>query len=165
MLAEACVLWNPIPEPFNRNWQVDVVHLVEAHDAESYQRQAQLSLAIAAYREKAGEREDRAWRLDFGGVVAYRKRSTDHLTHLPIPSPDTQTALWEVSPSSYVLENVGDRLLPPDSRLNYAEAHLHHYVIRAAIHTLYEVLATRWSCEPLPPEWARPFSTDPFPRW
>jgi hypothetical protein len=159
MIVEACLAWKPIPELFTGVWQVDVVHLEEAHTAESLHRKAGVSVAIAAYSEPTAERprENRAWRLDFSGCAAFRRRIINYEGAAPLTRPDAHSAFWEIAPSHFIVE----------SGVQGSVQHLtsHHYVIVAAIHDVYEFVATSWSVEPLPEAWARPFSAEPFPGW
>ena len=159
MIVEACLPWKPIPEQFTGDWQVDVVHLEEAHTAESLRRGASVSVAIAAYSEPTAERprENRAWRLDFTGCWAFRRRTINYEGAAPLTRPDAHSALWEISPSHFIIES--------GAQGAYSHLALHHYVIVAAIHDAYEFVATGWNVEPLPEEWARPFSNEPFPDW
>lgn len=79
----------------------------------------------------------------------------------PLTAPDhyrsTGRAFWEIAPSRYLVES--------GVRSAYPGEEFHHYVIVAAIHTVYEILAQDWRCTPLPQEWAKPFSGGPFPHW
>lgn len=159
--GEQCQAWQPIPPEFSGVWQVDVVHLAEAYDEESRRRNCNLSLAIAAYSDRTDERprRDRAWRLDFTGCQAYRKRVIDYPGAVKLTRPQSQNhgAFWEITSSHYLVESGVQGAYPSSS--------LHHYVIIAAIHDVYEILAAGWHCEPLPAEWAKPFDTSPTPRW
>lgn len=158
-IIEACVPWEPIPERFNTNWTVDVVHLEEAYTSESRSRKANLSIAIAAYSEphEGRQRENGAWRIDFLLFKAYQMRTINYPGSLPLTRPDTTSAFWEITPSRFAEES-GVLGASPGREV-------HHYIIVAAMHTAYEIVAEGWHCEPLPEEWARPFSPDPFPGW
>jgi hypothetical protein len=159
MMVEACLPWNPIKEHFTGNWQVDVVHLEEAITAESLRRKASVSVAIAAYSEPTAERprDNRAWRLDFGGCCAFRRRIDSYPGAAPLTRPDTQSAFWEIAPSHFIVES--------GAQGGYPGVTFHHYVIVAAIFVVYEFVAERWAIEPLPEAWARPFTREPFPGW
>lgn len=157
-VQEVTSLWNPLPERFSGNWQVDVVHVAEDYSVEMRAGE-NLSLAVAAYSEPTGTmpREDVAWRIDFSGCQAYRKRIIGYAGAAALTRPNQVSAFWEIAPSRYVLES--------GVHSAYPSAEIHHYVILAAIHAAYEVLASGWRCTELPREWARPFSGGPFPRW
>ena len=118
-----------------------------------------LSIAIAAYSEptEMEQREDAAWRIDFSSCVAYRMRIINYVGSAPLTCPDNAVAFWEIAPSRHAIES--------GVHSAYSGADVHHYVIVAAIHSAYEILAQGWRCTPLPSEWAKPFSSDPFPRW
>jgi hypothetical protein len=161
MIVEACLPWTPIPEQFGGAWQVDVVHFEEAATAESRRRSAPVSVAIAAYSEPTAERprEDGAWRLDFAHCYAFRRRIIHYTGSAPLTRPDADSAFWEIAPSQFMV----------DSGVQGAHAHFsslfHHYVIVAGIHEVYEFVATGWTVEALPDEWAQPFGSKPFPGW
>jgi hypothetical protein len=159
MNEEACLPWTPLPERFSREWQVDVVHLAEDY-GEHMGEGEDLSIAVAAYSEPTttAAREDAAWRIDFRHCQAYRKRIINYAGADPLTRMDREgTAFWEISPSRYAVES--------GVRAAYPGQEIHHYVIVAAIHTVYEILAEAWRCTPLPNEWAKPFSLGPYPRW
>jgi len=155
---EACLSWVPLPPRFSGTWQVDVVHLEEDYSS-SMHADENLALAVAAYADPTDimPRVDRAWRLDFSGCYAYRKRIIDYTGAAPLTRPDTVIAFWEISPSNFIIES-GVRSAHPS-------VEIHHYVIVAEIHVAYEILARGWRCTALPGEWAKPFSGGPFPRW
>lgn len=161
MIVEACLPWNPVPEQFTGDWQVDVVHLEEAHTAESVRRGASVSVAIAAYSDPTAERprENRAWRLDFVGCCAFRHRTINYEGAAPLtrPGTDAHSAFWEIAPSRFITES--------GAQGSCSHLTFHHYVIVAAIHDVYEFVATGWNVESLPKDWARPFSGEPFPGW
>jgi hypothetical protein len=150
---------DPLPARFSRDWLVDVVHLVEDY-CDPLSPGENLSIAAAAYAEPTATapREDAAWRIDFRACEAYRKRIIHYAGSHPLTRPDQQgTAFWEIAPSRYAVES-GVHSAYPGAAFN-------HYVIVAAIHTVYEILAQEWHCTPLPEEWAKPFSGGPFPHW
>lgn len=161
MIVEACLPWTPIPKEFSGNWQVDVVRLEEGFTTEWVGRSTRVSLAVAAYSEPTPERprEDRAWRLDFASCCAYRRRIIGYDGAAPLTQPESKSsaAFWEISPSRFIVESGVEGA--------YSHATFHHYVIVAAIFDVYEFVATGWKIEPLPDEWAHPFSNKPFPRW
>jgi hypothetical protein len=110
MIEEACLPWAPLPERFSRNWPVDVVHVPEGYTA--VMRPAEtLAIAVAAYAEPTPTRPraDAAWRIDFRGCRAYRKRIIDYVGADPLSSPDsyrsTGLACWEIAPSRYLVES------------------------------------------------------------
>lgn len=160
VIKEACLPWTPLPEPFSHDWAVDVVHLAEGY-SDDLRPFENLSIAVAAYSEPTATtpREDAAWRIDFRRCEAYRKRIIHYTGSSRLTRPDrwTGTAFWEIAPSRYLVESgVGSA---------YSGEEFHHYVIVAALTTVYEILAQDWRCTPLPEEWAKPFSGGPFPRW
>lgn len=160
-VEEACLPWNPLPARFSTSWQVDVVQLVEGYRDNSHPGE-NLSIAIAAYSEptETEPREDAAWRIDFRGCIAYRMRTTHYRGSAPLTYPDPANhaaAFWEITPSRYAFGESGGLAAS-------SGAELHHFVILAAIHTVYEILAQGWRCTPLPSVWAKPFSSGPFPQ-
>lgn len=161
-IKEACLPWTPLPEPFSHNWVVDVVHLAEDYSDQMRPFET-LAIAVAAYSEPTATtpREDAAWRIDVRRCEAYRKRTIHYAGSSPLTCPDryrrTGTAFWEIAPSRYLVQS--------GVRGAYSGEEFHHYVIVAALTTVYEILAQGWRCTPLPKEWAKPFSSGPFPHW
>jgi hypothetical protein len=156
MIEEACLPWTPLPERFSGSWQVDVVRLTEDLGP--------LAIAVAAYAEPTATapREDAAWRIDFRGCEAHRRWIMGNAGAGPLTYPDhyrkTGIGLWEIAPSRYIVES--------GASSDYSgQGWYHHYVIVAAIHTVYEIIARDWRCTPLPREWAKPFTGGPFPSW
>jgi hypothetical protein len=134
------------------------VHVAEDYGA--HMRPGEnLSIAVAAYDEPAATapREDAAWRIDFRECQAYRKRIIFYAGSSPLKRPEQPTAFWEIAPSRYAVQS--------GVRAAYPGQEIHHYVIVAALTSVYEVLAQGWRCTPLPPEWAKAFAGGPFPRW
>jgi hypothetical protein len=160
-IQEACLPWSPIPERFNHEWAVGVVHLAEGYD-ENTRMLENLSVGVAASSEPTASapREFGAWRIDFRRCEAYRKRIVRYQGAEPFhcTTPDAYAAFWEIAPSRYLVEsgvfgaaNMGQEI--------------HHYVIVSGINEVYEIIAEAWRCTPLSQEWAQPFSGGPFPRW
>lgn len=154
---EACLSWEPIPAHFSGDWQVDVTHIDEDY-GEDRQPGENLTIALTAYSEStdAMPREERAWRIDFTGCGAYRKRIISYAGSASLTCPDTASAFWEITGSHYLVES--------GVWAAYVSREFHHYVIVSAIHTVYEVLASGWRCIPLPQEWAKTFH-GPMPKW
>lgn len=154
---EACLPWEPIPVHFSGVWQVDVTHVAEDY-GEDRRPGENLSIALAAYSEPTDTTsgEVGAWRIDFTGCEAYRKRIINYVGSASLARPDRTTAFWEITGSRYLIES--------GVWSAYFTQEFHHYVIVSAIHTAYEVLARGWRCTSLPPEWAKTFN-GPIPPW
>ncbi len=162
---EACVPWEPIPVRFAYDWQVGVTHVAEDY-GEDRPTGENLTIAVAAFVEapKTAPREEGAWRIDFTGCEAYRKRTINYTGSAPLTKPDPTgrlgTAFWEITRSHYFVESgVWNAYYS-----QHFHQRFHHYVIVSAIHTVHEVIARGWRCTPLPQEWAQPF-TYSMPKW
>lgn len=170
---EECVPWNPIPEQFNGNWAVDVQHVEQGLSASSG-RDAAVSVALAAYAVPVGEAQSEvgAWRLDFYGCWAYHHRIVGYHGAAPLTRPNSNAAFWEIAPSRFTVESgvldaygtPGRRFLGNGELSEPINHTFHHYVIMSAIHDVYEFVAERYTCEPLPERYARTFD-GPFPGW
>ncbi len=154
---EACLPWEPIPARFSGDWQLDVTHVAEDY-GEDRQPGDHLTIAVAAYIAPTDTTpgDGGAWRINFTGCEAYRKRIITYVGATPLTRPDTAGAFWEITGSHYLIESgVWSAYFPQE---------FHHYVIVSAIHTVHEVLARGWRCKPLPQEWAKTFN-GPMPKW
>ncbi len=155
-IEEACLPWNPIPEEANKNWQVNVVHIVAPQTRPSMT----LSLVVAAYwgTEPGNDPGRGAWQVTFEGVYALRIRPGDFTGNLPLTRPNEQKATWELFPSRYLEESSA-----PNGNSLYFRERVHHFVIDTGGFTVYDIAAVTWTSEPFPISWAWPFSDFPVP--
>lgn len=163
---EGCLPWEPIPAHVADVAQVNVTHVAEDY-GEGQPTGENLTIAIAAFAEatETAPREEGAWRIDFTGCGAYRKRIINYVGSAPLTRPDLTgvigTAFWEIAGSHYFVES--GVWGAHDSQ--YFHQRFHHYVIVSATHTVHEVIASGWRCTPLPQQWAQPFVSYPMPKW
>ncbi len=158
---EECMPWEPIPVRFSESWQVSVFHLDEDY-GEDLQPGENLTIALAAYTQPTDGTpgEVGAWRIDFTGCSAYRRRITGYTgaSHLTRSTP--HSAFWEITGSHYLIESG----VWSAYGLHREPGAIHHFVIVSALHVVYEVIARGWRCTPLPEEWAMT-NYAPMPPW
>lgn len=159
MVVEACMAWDPIPEEANEFWNVDVVHVEESSLPD---KEGGLALIIASQWRSPGHEDSwirKAWRVRIQAYQGYRMRTIGYAGNPPLTRPDQRKAIWEISPSNYLIEEgVPDGLIPgvAESVRRY-----HHFVILTGGNTVYEAVAATWTCEPVGDEWAHPFQQVP----
>lgn len=162
MVEEACIAWDPIPDVANEFWNVDVVHLEESSRSNGA---GGLALIVASQWQIPSEEHGwsrKAWRIHFRGYRAYRMRIVGYKETKPLTRPDQRKATWEISPSSYLVEegvpSAFDVVLPGVSE---SAARYHHYVVLTGGNAVYEIVGGSWTCEPVGGEWAHPFAPVP----
>lgn len=145
-MDQASVPWDPIPEPKNSVWNLEVLSFQEMRLIPSNR-----VVVVLEWREEGEDHQllRTRWRITFDGVSAYRMTSSaDWFKRLKLDYPYPDRATWELTSSQWLDEVVQSNDPQP----------MHHFAIVTVgpcEGTMYELAAHKWRVETLPVEEAQ----------